>query len=638
VTAQENRPPGILPSLPATGYRALFDASPLGLSVVTLDGRIVAANAALCRMLGRPQAEVVGRTFLSMTHPDDVERNRDVYRQLVDGERSSFTVEKRFLAASGDVVWARVTVALIKDEQGVPRMAAGITEDISELRAANARAQRVQGLLHEAMHSMSDAFCVFDRDFRFVYLNPQAERDLGVDAGEMIGRVLWEEFRATADTELYQFFSRCMASGDAATLDAFLFPSLDRWFELRAHPSPQTLSVYFRDITQRRRAEQQAIRTQRMESLGTLAGGIAHDLNNVLAPILMSTELLAQGETDPRRLQLLDALVTSTNRGADMVRQVLAFARGVSGDRVEVDPADLLGGVLAIVRETFPRNIVIDCQLDQPLATLPADPTQLHQVLMNLLVNARDAMPDGGRIRCSARMVAIDAQYASVTMGLEAGDHVLIEVTDTGHGMSGDVIDRIFEPFFTTKEIGVGTGLGLSTSLAIVDSHGGHLGVYSEPGQGTTFRIHLPVGRATTTEDRDANLPHDAPCGRGETVLVVDDEPTILEVTQRGLVEAGYRVLAAPDGAEAVALFAQDPDAVDLVLTDMMMPVMDGAATVHALRTLRPDLRVIATSGLDASDHEGRTAAVGVDRVLAKPFSTATLLHAVRSVLDAEDR
>jgi CheY-like chemotaxis protein len=375
-----------------------------------------------------------------------------------------------------------------------------------------------------------------------------------------------------------------------------------------------------------------------MESLGTLAGGIAHDLNNVLAPILMSTELLAQGETDPRRLQLLDALVTSTNRGADMVRQVLAFARGVSGDRVEVDPADLLGGVLAIVRETFPRNIVIDCQLDQPLATLRADPTQLHQVLMNLLVNARDAMPDGGRIRCSARMVAIDAQYASVTMGLEAGDHVLIEVTDTGHGMSGDVIDRIFEPFFTTKEIGVGTGLGLSTSLAIVDSHGGHLGVYSEPGQGTTFRIHLPVGRATTTEDHDADLPHDAPCGRGETVLVVDDEPTILEVTQRGLVEAGYRVLAAPDGAEAVALFAQDPDAVDLVLTDMMMPVMDGAATVHALRTLRPDLRVIATSGLDASDHEGRTAAVGVDRVLTKPFSTATLLHAVRSVLDAEDR
>jgi PAS domain S-box-containing protein len=207
VTAQEHRPPGILPSLPATGYRALFDASPLGLSVVTLDGRIVAANAALCRMLGRSQAEVVGRTFLSMTHPDDVERNRDVYRQLVDGERSSFTVEKRFLAASGDVVWARVTVALIKDEQGVPRMAAGITEDISELRAANARAQRVQGLLHEAMHSMSDAFCVFDRDFRFVYLNPQAERDLGVDAGEMIGRVLWEEFRATADTELYEFFT-----------------------------------------------------------------------------------------------------------------------------------------------------------------------------------------------------------------------------------------------------------------------------------------------------------------------------------------------------------------------------------------------------------------------------------------------
>jgi len=763
VTGQKDGPAGVLPALPAAGYRALFDASPLGLSIATLDGQIVAANPSLCRMLGRPQQEVIGATFLSMTHPDDVERNRAVYRKLVDGDRSSFTVEKRFLTGTGEVAWARVTVALIRDDTGTPRMAAGITEDItaerqtagdlafaqsllrvagdlalvggwavsvpggevtwseeiyrildappgspttimqearlctpedearltravercaadgtpvdmeldmvaftgralrvhvrgqaernadgsivrvvgafqdiSELVAAHDHAERVEGLLQEAMHSMSDAFTVYDRDFRIVYLNPQAERDLRLNADEVVGKVLWDEFPATVQTELFEVFTRCMATGEPATLEEFWFPPLERWFELRVHPSPQTLSVYFRDITARRKAEQQAIRAQRMESLGTLAGGIAHDLNNVLAPILMSTELLARDETDPRRRKLLETLVSSTTRGADMVRQVLSFARGVGGDRLEVDPAELLDGVLRIVRETFPRNITIDCRVDPPVATLQADPTQLHQVLMNLLVNARDAMPDGGRIRCAAQVVTIDEQYASVTMGLEAGDYVLIEVTDTGQGMPADVLDRIFEPFFTTKEVGVGTGLGLSTSLAIVESHGGHLDVYSEPGLGTTFRVYLPTPHDAPEARERVDVPDAVLRGRGETVLVVDDEPMILEVTERGLVDAGYHVIIAPDGAEAVALFANDPHAVDLVLTDMMMPVMDGAATVHALRSLRSDVRVIVTSGLDAGDHAERAAALGVDHVLAKPFSTAALLRTVRSVLDAE--
>ena len=337
------------------------------------------------------------------------------------------------------------------------------------------------------------------------------------------------------------------------------------------------------DLTERKKLEAQYLRAQRMESIGTLAGGVAHDLNNVLSPIMMAIDLLKlDASGNPKRLQLLDTIRASARRGADLVRQVLSFARGLEGERIAVDLHHLVDDLRGIITETFPRKITIETEIPSNLWPIIGDATQIHQVLLNLAVNARDAMPEGGTLTFAADNLEVDAQYAGTGQEVRPGPYVMIAVTDTGTGMPPEVRDRIFEPFFTTKEIGKGTGLGLSTVHAITKSHGGFLTVDSEMGHGTTFKVFLPADRELARIAAE-NAPVDVPRGRGELVLVVDDEESIRSITQQTLEAFGYRVLTASDGAEAVAVFAQHTGETALVLIDMAMPVLDGPTAIHAL-------------------------------------------------------
>ncbi len=387
------------------------------------------------------------------------------------------------------------------------------------------------------------------------------------------------------------------------------------------------------DITEQKMLEAQYLRAQRMESIGTLAGGIAHDLNNVLAPILMGIEMLKREAQNPAQLKLLGTIETSTRRGADLVRQVLSFARGLDGQRSALRLEPLLGEVLKIATETFPRTIELRNRVETGLWPIEGDPTQLHQVLLNLAVNARDAMPKGGTLTFEAANLEIDEQYARTSHEATPGQHVVITVTDTGSGIAPENLPRIFEPFFTTKAVGEGTGLGLSTVHAIVKSHGGFVTVASEVGRGTVFRIHLPASpglRGRSEPPFAASIPR----GRGELILVVDDEPAVRVVTQQTLEAFGYRVLAAADGAEAIALYAQHPDDVDLVLTDMVMPVMDGPTTIAALIRIQPRLRIIAASGFNTSLRPDSPVHGAVKHFLPKPYNAETLLLRVRQVLD----
>ena len=391
-----------------------------------------------------------------------------------------------------------------------------------------------------------------------------------------------------------------------------------------------------RDLTEQKKMEEQYLRAQRMESIGTLAGGIAHDLNNVLAPIMMSIELLKlESGMDSRRSRILDTILASSRRGADLVRQVLSFARGVDGQRVAIRLPHLVHELEGILSSTFPRNIRIIEEVPADLWPVVGDPTQLHQVLLNLSVNARDAMPHGGTLTLAAANAVIDAQYAGMGAEVKAGKHVVLQVTDTGPGIPPEMRARIFEPFFTTKELGKGTGLGLATVHTIVKSHDGFMNVESEMGRGAIFRVYLPADPALQPTEDAVAAPPDLPRGHGELVLVVDDEFPILEITRQTLEAFGYRVLTAGDGVEAVALYAKQPAEVALVLTDMMMPVMDGAATIQVLQRINSAVRIIAASGVSSGDTVAAAASAGVKHFLLKPYTAETLLKLVREVLDS---
>ena len=388
------------------------------------------------------------------------------------------------------------------------------------------------------------------------------------------------------------------------------------------------------DITEHKKLLNQYLRAQRMESIGTLAGGIAHDLNNVLAPILMSVELLRLNAVDPGAHKLINTVEQSARRGADLVRQVLTFARGIDGGRrVAIKVEHLIKDVARIATETFPRAIRTEVHLGRDLWAVTGDATQLHQVLLNLVVNARDSMPDGGVLSLSAENVTIDDQYAATSRDAKPGAYLCASIGDTGCGIPADEIDRIFEPFFTTKEVGKGTGLGLSTAHAIVGGHGGFIMVCSEPNTGSTFKVYIPADPSLRAPEAPASAMANLPRGHGETILVIDDETSILTITQQTLEAFGYRVIIAHDGAEAIALYAQHRDAIAAVLTDMVMPIMDGAATINALMRINPRVLIIAASGLNSNGLVAKAAGIGVTHFLPKPYTAETLLITLRDVL-----
>jgi CheY-like chemotaxis protein len=369
-----------------------------------------------------------------------------------------------------------------------------------------------------------------------------------------------------------------------------------------------------------------------MESIGMLAGGIAHDLNNVLAPIVMATQLLRLRFPDAESQKLLGTVEASAQRGAELVRQVLTFARGLEGQHLLVHPKALVRDVERLLAETVGKSIEVVSQIEPDLWPVPGDPTQLHQVLMNLCINARDAMPEGGRLRIGVRNVRVDEQYAAMSQELRPGLYVLFEVQDTGHGVPPEIRERIFEPFFSTKKPGKGTGLGLSTARTIVRNHDGVISLESEMGRGTTFRVFLPASLETATA-RGTAAPLPPPRGSGETILVVDDEASILSITRHALEMYGYQALTASNGAEALALFAQKRGAIAAVLTDMAMPVLDGAALIYALRKIDPDVKVIAASGLKSTVQSMEPFGLGTTAFLAKPFTAETMLHAIHAAL-----
>jgi PAS domain S-box-containing protein len=415
----------------------------------------------------------------------------------------------------------------------------------------------------------------------------------------------------------------------------------ERWIRDRAFPvhgadgSVTRCVGVAEDITESKKLQEQFFRVQRMEAIGTLAGGIAHDLNNILAPVLMAPALLKEYARSDHERRLLDMIEQSAQRGSHIVRQLLTFSRGTGGERVAVKLSPLINDMVSIMRETFPKNIEIEDAAPPNLYPVLGDPTQIHQVIMNLCVNARDAMPEGGVLSVSAKNVELTAAEVETHPSAKPGPHVLLSVADTGEGIAPAILDRIFDPFFTTKSPTKGTGLGLSTVLGIIRSHHGFVTVVSRLGHGTTFTIHLPAAPdSVENQERLADAP---PNGHGELILVVDDEASIRTATRLFLQEHGYRVVTANDGAEGLATFVENRGDVKLVLTDLMMPVMGGVTLIRAVHVLEPTVKVLATSGLTDQGGHDELEAVGVDGILAKPCNPDELLNAIGRQLSPDE-
>lgn len=620
--------------LSSEALRQTFRDVAIGMVITAIDGRIEQTNEAFCRLLGHDASALCGRAIADYIHVDDRALDSKALRDLLSGVRRSDVVTKRFVHADGHEIWGDIHLSVIWDDDGAPAWIVRMTEDVTERKRAQVERDRFFDL-------SLDMLSIANYDGWFTQVNPAWTRCLGWTAEELTGRPLIE-FVHPDDRDAVYADRKTIFPGQPMRDIENRYLCKDgsyRWLSWSVHPEVDTRRVIgvVRDITQKKRDEAElrvlearVMRAQRMEGIGTLAGGIAHDLNNVLAPIMLSIEVLKQELGSETQREVLDTIEASARRGADMVRRVLSYARGVEGERVILSLPSVMQDVLKLVSDRVLANVEIVTSLPEHLWTLAGDSTQMQQVLLNLLLNARDAMPGGGTITIDARNVELGA--ADITEpDVAPGTYVQIEVRDTGHGIPSEHLDRIFDPFFTTKGIGEGSGLGLSTTHAIVRSHGGFLHVESAVGVGTSFRVSLPASMspAAPVVAPAPTLPY----GTGECILVVDDEDTIRRVLQAILERAGYRVLVASNGAEGLARFTEHQGEIRVVLTDLMMPVMDGIAAIQALRAIDLALPIVAVSGLATTVRRDEALREGASYFLAKPFTADSLLTTLRAAL-----
>ncbi len=555
-----------------------------------------------------------------------------ILKEAIAGEQP-YDLEVSLVTAKGNKLWVRITSAIEKKD-GVPHRLYGVVQDVTEKRKSEARMRRLVDSNVQGVFFWNTRGKILGGNDAFLGIVGYSRADL--DAGIMDWKAMtppeynaltakaMDELAATGVCKSYeQEFIRKDGSRVPVVIGAATF-------EDNAHEGV----CFVLDVGERKKLEQQFFRAQRMESIGTLAGGVAHDLNNILAPIIMSIELLKMSSNNPQTDKTLATIESCAKRGAEVVRQVLSFARGVEGQRIEIKIINVFNDLRSIIKDTFPRNIKLHFAYPGDSWTILGDPTQVHQILLNLCVNARDAMPDGGRLSVVAENCVLDDQYAAMDAQAKPGHYVRISVTDSGTGIPQTIIDRIFEPFFTTKQSNVGTGLGLSTVMAIVKSHEGTINVYSEQGKGTTFKVYLPVAEPSIATNRELHAQHSLRRGNGETILVVDDEVSILTITRQTLEAFGYRVLTAEDGAEALAIYTEHKSEIAAVVTDMMMPVMDGPSLIRVLTRLNPAIKIALASGLTTNGSGSRSPGYGVNHFLTKPYTAELLLRTLGTLLD----
>ncbi|WP_335109910.1 PAS domain-containing hybrid sensor histidine kinase/response regulator [Nostoc sp.] len=615
-------------------YYDLFNFAPDGYLLTNVTGIIQEANYAAAKLLNVRQSYLIGKPMAVFVHQTERQKFRQIMLQLQQqGQIRTEELQLSHKQGSTDFP-AELTAIAVEDSQGKTQNLRWLFRDISDRHEKEQKIREQAALLDIT----TDAIIVEDLHNQILFWNQGAEKMYGWQVQEAQGNNAWELLSKKTSPLLLAaqktVIEQGMWQGELHKFkkDGEEIIIASRWtLMLDAVGLPKSILIIDTDITEKKQLETQLLRSQRLESLGILASGIAHDLNNLLTPIMGIAQLLPlkYPHLDDISLQMLKILETNAKRGGDLVRQILLFSRGSEKELTIVLVSQLLQDMKQIAQQTFPKSIDISTDIAPNVGIVIGDSTELHQVLMNLAVNARDAMPNGGKLSISATKLFIDENYVRMHIGATVNFYVKITVADTGVGIDSEILPRIFDPFFTTKEVGKGTGLGLSILMGIVKSHSGFVEVASQVGIGTQFHIYLPSKEGSISQVIDEK---ELPSGQGELILVVDDEVAITQITKTALEFSNYKVLTAQNGIDALNLYSQHKDEIKLVLMDMMMPLMSGETAISTLQIINPQVQIIAMSGLAKGEALLQSTGIGIQGFLAKPFTTNQLLSFVQTI------
>jgi PAS domain S-box-containing protein len=618
--------PGLLRDGNEALFRDLFDHAGIGMVAFDLAGRVLRSNEAFRRIVGYAEEELKGLDPLVLVHPEDRSRIGAIAGELAEGTRDRSRLERRFVRRDGTIRWGRATVSTVRDPDGRSECVLALLEDVTEHHEADGALRQAEEICASITGSSPDFIMILELDGRIRFINRTVadltvEGVLGTKIYDYIPERFWPAVRACHE-QVIRTREEASYEVEYVAADGKIHTFVTRVWPVQRDGEVTALTQCATDVTAQRLLEKQFLHAQKMESIGRLAGGIAHDLNNQLSIILGSTELAQRGPGAAAPVAAeLKRIEAAAERAAALTQQLLAFGRKQVLHTRLLGLNSLVASVHDMVDRILGEDIHLRLQLGR-VGQIRVDPMQIEQVLLNLVINACDAMPDGGKLVITTEEATIPEGHVT----LPAGRYALLRVADTGIGMDRATLSRAFEPFFTTKEVGKGTGLGLAVAHGIVTQSGGHIEAESAPGAGTTFRIYLPVAEGSP----EAELRPAPAAPRGtETILLVEDEPHVLDVTRRMLEEQGYRVLAASNGDEALAHLARVPG-ISLLLTDVVMPGMDGRELASRALREHPLLRVVLLSGYDVVRRPGAPEHV----LLQKPVAAAVLAAKVREVLD----
>lgn len=620
----------------------VFEQGLLGIAIIGLDYRGVAVNATLCEMVGYTEDELTNLSFGDITHPDDIAADVEYLNKLSRGELSSYKREKRYIKKNGEILWVHLTVSVIRDDQGKAVYFLSVIEDITERKRAEVSLRESEDRMSVIIDS-SPVGIAIAQDGKYVYVNPalikmfgyeNQEEIVGLDVGTLVAPESREAIRQrvadrTAGKAIPPHFESVGMTKNGN------FFEVEGWGTAIEYPGKRSALAFIIDVSEARSLRAQLIQAQKMEAIGNLAGGIAHDFNNLLTVILGYSELIiSQKEEGDRDYEDLTKVIHAAETAAEIVKQILAFSHRTESEPQPINLNEQVEQVRKMLSRLIPKTIEVQINLGPDLPVLYADPSQMVQVLMNLAVNARDAMPQGGRLTIQTQTTFLDDDYCRSHIEASQGPHAVLVVTDTGIGIDKALMDRIFEPFFTTKKPGEGTGLGLAMVYGIVKGHGGHITCYSEPGTGTTFKIYLPLHHAGT--EPDSPISRESSASMAGTILLVDDEEFVRSLAQRILKKSGCKVITADDGREAVEIYRQKKDEISLVILDLIMPKMDGIKCLDEILRIDPAAKVLIASGF-SPDMGTKEALEGRAKgFVGKPYNLKQLLAAVRNAVIEE--
>ena len=629
-------------------FRTIFEAAPVGIAIANPEGYFIEANSAFYRLLGYSPEEVKKLTFIDITHPADRQETAKLSTAVREGKMNAYQAEKRYLKKDGSFLWGIVRATAIKDDSGNVQYWIGIIEDITERRAAKEKIKQSVKRYRNILESIEEGYFEVDLKGNFTFFNDQVCKTVGYSRDELLGMNNRQYTSPQTSRSMYEVFNKIFRTGQPADVVNYEIIHKDgykRILEVSASlmrnsdGDPIGFRGILRDVTDRiqagkekERLESQVQHAQKMEAIGTLAGGIAHDFNNLLMGFQGNISLMLMDlETDHPHGEFLHNMENYVKRGSELTRQILGFARG---GKYEVKSTNI-NEMIARSADMFGRTkkeIVIHKKFHDNLWLVEVDRGQIEQVLLNLFVNAWQAMPAGGNLFLQTENVTLEEHDYDKPYAIGPGKYIRISVSDTGIGMSKATQERIFEPFFTTKEVGRGTGLGLASAYGIIKNHNGIINVYSEKGYGTTFKIYLPASKKQLPEEK---TQREVALTGSERILLVDDEEMVADIGKDMLEKLGYKILVAASGTEAIQIFKTSRDTIDLIILDMIMPDMSGGETFNRLKAIKPDVRILLSSGYSLNGQASEIMKRGCNGFIQKPFNVKQISRKIREILDA---